>query len=160
VALGAPGVAAASATGCAALAWRAILRPRHQRGTIISTPSESPAAKATNTTSTNGACQSVPKKKFTDTTCWLFSEKAKRVKNRAALATYQKQRHNRYQTFHAVLQDASPLGAKNTSKISLRFKHNVVCENHSQILTPFGNVIAQALFVVSHMLYLSASFIH
>jgi hypothetical protein len=64
------------------------------------------------------------------------------VKNRAALATYQKQRHNRYQTFHAALQDALPLGAKITSKISLRFKHNVVCENHSQILTPFGIVIA------------------
>jgi hypothetical protein len=78
----------------------------------------------------------------------------------AALATRQKHRHNRYQTFHAVLQDALPLEAKITSKICLKFKHNVVCENHSQILTPFGIVIAQALFVVSHMLYSSASFIH
>jgi hypothetical protein len=58
----------------------------------------------------------------------------------ATLATYQKQRHNRYQTFHVALQDALPLGAKITSKISLRFKHNVVCENHSRILTPFGIV--------------------
>jgi hypothetical protein len=70
------------------------------------------------------------------------------------------QHHNRHQTFHVVLQDALPLGAKITSKISLRFKHNVVCENHSQILTPFGIVIAQALFVVSHMLYSIALFIH
>ena len=52
----------------------------HQRGIITSTPRATPAVKVASTTSTSGACQSVPKKKFTETTCWLFSAKANSVK--------------------------------------------------------------------------------
>src|SRR5690606_11190063 len=39
-------------------------------------------------TSTNGACHCVPKKKFTETTCWLFSANAKSVKKMAALSSH------------------------------------------------------------------------
>ncbi len=51
-------------------------------------PSASPPAKAVRTTSTRGACQSVPKKKCTATVCWLFSAKAKSVKKMAALSSH------------------------------------------------------------------------
>ena len=60
----------------------------HQRGIMTSTPSAIPAEKAASTTNTSGACQTVPKKKYTDTTCWLFSAKAKRVKKTAAFSSH------------------------------------------------------------------------
>jgi len=49
---------------------------------------DKPQAKVTSTTSTRGACHTVPKKKCTATVCWLFSAKAKRVKKMAALSSH------------------------------------------------------------------------
>ena len=50
-------------------------------------PKANPEAKAVKTTRTMGACHNVPKKKRTETTCWLLSAKAKSVKKMAALSS-------------------------------------------------------------------------
>ena len=55
---------------------------------MTSTPSAIPAEKTASTTNTSGACHTVPKKKCTDTTCWLFSAKANSVKKMAALSSH------------------------------------------------------------------------
>jgi len=82
----AAGAAALAASGAGLLATlsasarRAALRCFHQRGTITSMPARSPKANAASTTSTSGARHSMPKKKCTVASCWLFSAKANRVK--------------------------------------------------------------------------------
>jgi len=52
---------------------------------MATTPNAQPAAKAASTTNTMGACHSTPKNQRTEAGCWLFSAKAKRVKNTDAL---------------------------------------------------------------------------
>ncbi len=82
----------------------------HQRGIMTSTPAANPTVKLASTTSTNGACQNVPKKKFTDTTCWLFSAKANSVKKMAALSSHSTYFNGRTPEWSGHCSDASGLG--------------------------------------------------
>lgn len=66
----------------------ALRRAFSQIGTMTRMPASKPMMKVPNTTSTNGACNTVPKKKCSATGAWLFNANANSTKKMTALSSH------------------------------------------------------------------------